>query len=869
MTNSSNYHSETAIHFLIFALLIIWTAVPLRAQLTEDFEDGEKTSYAGANVDLASGTWYFNDALLGSLGNDKFNGSQGVRMDRRNNRTGSVTMLFDKNDGADVVSFVSANYGSNTGNSLQLAYSIDQGGSWTSIGEVVSPGSDLELFEVEVGVSGPIRFRWTQSGDGRINLDDVIITDFIEASETQTIQATANGVVLSAENGISFEPTVQGGNKSVQLQLTNLGTPTLKVESVSVTGTDFSVGELQDSSLAFKAITEFMVYFNPKSIGSFSGELTISSNDPNKATLSIPLSAQAFGADDVLPISNARTLSLGTRVRIAGRVTVANEFGGPLYLQDGTAGLAVYHEPLHEAATIGDSIVVEGPLNVFRPIAGEDADFLLQISATDSDNSINYEILNVESKIPDPKMVTLAQVNSGSLEAQLVQIPNTVIEHQGAFQGNTNYSIADPTSTAEMRVDNDSELVGAMSPSEPIQMIGVVGQFAGIYQILPRFTTDLSVEAVSFPSDTIPKNHTLDIVTWNVEWFGDASNGPDDDNLQMQNAKTLIETIDADLYALQEISNANLFETLVTNLEGYSGVLANFDQTQRTAYIYKDETIKVYQDQLISNGMNYSDWAAGRFPFELFIDATINGETREMYLYNIHAKAFGEQSDYTQRINASRQLKVFLDNQRRSANVMVLGDFNDEILQSTYNNLASPYKNFDDDSEYSILTKSLEVNGYTSYSRFSMLDHILISSELEDEWLEGTQRVENPNYIGNYLSETSDHYPVWTRFQYGTPTNTEPDSEFDKHEMGFILHPNYPNPFNPSTTIGFEIQTPANVELQVVDIMGRELTKINYGYITSGSYQYKVEADNWASGMYFYTLRVNDQVQSRSMLLVK
>ena len=58
-----------------------------------------------------------------------------------------------------------------------------------------------------------------------------------------------------------------------------------------------------------------------------------------------------------------------------------------------------------------------------------------------------------------------------------------------------------------------------------------------------------------------------------------------------------------------------------------------------------------------------------------------------------------------------------------------------------------------------------------------MLDHILISSELEDEWLEGTQRVENPNYIGNYLSETSDHYPVWTRFQYGTPTNTEPESE--------------------------------------------------------------------------------------------
>ena len=200
-----------------------------------------------------------------------------------------------------------------------------------------------------------------------------------------------------------------------------------------------------------------------------------------------------------------------------------------------------------------------------------------------------------------------------------------------------------------------------------------------------------------------------------------------------------------------------------------------------------------------------------------------------MYLYNIHAKAYGEESDYNQRINASRQLKVFLDNQRRSANVMVLGDFNDEILQSTYNNLTSPYRNFDVDTEYTILTKSLEENGYTSYSRFSMLDHILISSELEDEWLEGTERVENPNYIGNYLSETSDHYPVWTRFQYGTPTNLEPEFQLNKKEIEYTLYPNYPNPFNPSTTIRFEIQTPASVEFQVVDVMGRELIRINYG----------------------------------------
>ena len=84
---------------------------------------------------------------------------------------------------------------------------------------------------------------------------------------------------------------------------------------------------------------------------------------------------------------------------------------------------------------------------------------------------------------------------------------------------------------------------------------------------------------IPYPKKHIRYSHLERRVVWGC------SNGPDDDNLQMQNAKTLIETIDADLYALQEISNANLFETLVTNLEGYGRVLANFDQTAYGVYL--------------------------------------------------------------------------------------------------------------------------------------------------------------------------------------------------------------------------------------------------------------------------------------------
>ena len=873
MKNTLLGHSLTGLNLAIISFLTMLFSFGLSAdvaaQWTEDFEDGEKKSYAAAAVDLATGSWYLQDALLGNLSNDKFNGAQGVRMDRRDGKQGSITMLFDKNDGADVLRFLSANYGSNTDNTVQVEYSTDQGSSWTALGAPISPGSDLQAYEIDVAISGPIRFRWIQGGDGRLNIDDVSISDYVEATDEPTLQIISDGKVIQAEQVLEFQATIEGESSLIPLDLSNLGNPLLEFTNVEITGDAFSVSNLMDSTLSFKESTQLTLEFTPASVGVFEGSFTIESNDQTHPVFQISLRGEAFGADDVLPISDARKRALGSRVRVTGRVTVANEFGGPLYMQDATAGIAVFYSELHEATSIGDSIIVEGPLNVFRPIAGEDSDFLLQISATSTDSDISFQVLDVENRIPEPKVATLEEVNAGGLEAQLVKIPNTTINHTGAFQANTNYGISDLTGSAEMRVDNDTDLVGATSPIEAIAMVGVVGKFAGIYQMLPRTTTDLSVEAVSFPSDSISKDHTLDVVTWNIEWFGDANNGPENDQTQLQNVKTVIETMDADIYALQEISNGILFQDLVNSLEGYDGVLASFDQSQRTAYIYKNETIKVYQNQLISTGMNSSDWAAGRFPFELFLDATINGETREMYVYNIHAKAFGEQTDYDQRINASRQLKLFLDNQRRDAHVLVMGDYNDEILQSTYNDLSSPYANFDNDPEYTIITKSLEEKGYTSYSRYSMLDHIMMTSELEDEFLEGTQRVENPNYIGSFLSETSDHYPVWTRFQYGTPTFTDDEFVGSMAPMGFQLDQNYPNPFNPSTTISYTLEQSSTLSLQVFDVMGRKMLDLNLGVQSEGRQFKVIDATGWASGMYFYTLEANNQRLTKSMMLLK
>jgi hypothetical protein len=275
MKNTLFGHSLTGLNLAIISFLTILFSVGLSAdvaaQWTEDFEDGEKKSYAAAAVDLATGSWYLQDALLGNLSNDKFNGAQGVRMDRRDGKQGSITMLFDKNDGADVLRFLSANYGSNTDNTVQVEYSTDQGSSWTALGAPISPGSELQAYEIEVAISGPIRFRWIQGGDGRLNIDDVSISDYVEATDEPTLQIISDGKVIQAEQVLEFQATIEGESSLIPLDLSNLGNPLLEFTNVEITGDAFSVSSLIDSTLSFKESTQLTLEFTPASVGVFEG----------------------------------------------------------------------------------------------------------------------------------------------------------------------------------------------------------------------------------------------------------------------------------------------------------------------------------------------------------------------------------------------------------------------------------------------------------------------------------------------------------------------------------------------------------------------------------------------------------------------
>ena len=85
----------------------------------------------------------------------------------------------------------------------------------------------------------------------------------------------------------------------------------------------------------------------------------------------------------------------------------------------------------------------------------------------------------------------------------------------------------------------------------------------------------------------------------------------------------------------------------------------------------------------------------------------------------------------------------------------------------------------------------------------------------------------------------------------------------------YRLFPNYPNPFNPTTTIRIELPVAADVRLAVVDLLGQEIATIIDGWQEAGSHAVTFEAANLSSGVYFCRLQAGGVVLTRRMTVIK
>ncbi len=86
----------------------------------------------------------------------------------------------------------------------------------------------------------------------------------------------------------------------------------------------------------------------------------------------------------------------------------------------------------------------------------------------------------------------------------------------------------------------------------------------------------------------------------------------------------------------------------------------------------------------------------------------------------------------------------------------------------------------------------------------------------------------------------------------------------------FKLYQNYPNPFNPFTKISYELRVTSYVKLTVHDVLGNEAMKLVDENQKSGSYETEFNGNNLSSGIYFYTLLINeDVIDTKKMILLK
>ena len=305
---------------------------------------------------------------------------------------------------------------------------------------------------------------------------------------------------------------------------------------------------------------------------------------------------------------------------------------------------------------------------------------------------------------------------------------------------------------------------------------------------------DLSV-SVGLSGTSIDPATTLEVINWNIEWFGSPVNGPTNDAQQEQNVKTVLQNLNADLYAVSEIVDGSRLANVVNQMPGYDYVISNYGshtninednpsplgEAQKLAFIYKTSVFSnVTTTALLSQGINsvadltnpaYDYWASGRFPFMLSADVTLNCITKNVKFILVHAKANTAPTtpSYNRRKQGADTLHYTLQQNYANDNIVILGDYNDDLDQSITDGFTiTSWSAFTNDGDnYEALTLPLSLAGKRStVTHDNVIDHVVVSSEMEPSYMSSTANIltDVASLVSNYGSTTSDHYPVFTRY---------------------------------------------------------------------------------------------------------
>ena len=188
---------------------------------------------------------------------------------------------------------------------------------------------------------------------------------------------------------------------------------------------------------------------------------------------------------------NGNPIYQDSLVMVVGLVEATDHFGysGPAYIRDATGGVAVYGTTVTTRnIAIGDSVRVTGWIDGYQGL----------IELADEPVSGSPEpvfLISSSGHTVDPDVLTIPQIGE-TTESLLIRINGGHFTVGGNF-AYTNYDFVVGTDTIDVRIDNDTDIIGTQIPPGDCDVVGCLSQYVfalpyiGGYQLMPRFTADI------------------------------------------------------------------------------------------------------------------------------------------------------------------------------------------------------------------------------------------------------------------------------------------------------------------------------------------------------------------------------------------
>ncbi len=353
------------------------------------------------------------------------------------------------------------------------------------------------------------------------------------------------------------------------------------------------------------------------------------------------LSTMILGQTQIIDLKQNDASGVSTydnqTVTVSGVVTCAAEFGnaGPAYIQDATAGIAVYGSAFAGQVSWGDSVTITAKLVNYNGLA--------ELEGND-DASIT---VHGNVGVPEPMVLTLDQIKNQAwngielYEGLLVKIKNVELGSSGTFASGT-VDISDSTGALALYVDSAVDFMGLPIPEGTIDIVGCVGQYdrnspySEGYQILPRTITDfIQQEGPQIIPPVVASNITDSSFT---AYFSTSTDGTTEISWGLTDALELGSHVDENVATEHEITVDGLsastkyyYKVASTDASGtsesslYSVTTSSGDTTTGTINVYFNGDV----DNSIAMEGNE---ATGNMNFQSLVISRINSATSSLDL---------------------------------------------------------------------------------------------------------------------------------------------------------------------------------------------------------------------------------------------